>query len=179
MFASAPNNLLRSPKDIKTYIYVIFEIILDSQEVAETKLKEISLCPSPSVTILSNYNSISKEGNQHYTVHRGCSDFPSLYWHLFVCVYMCVVLCNFFTRVDLCNHYKLLVLYFKSKNERKLPIFNKWMGTATHIGVHTYEYMRQLHSYNIPEIPWREEQDLTDVAITFIFSWAHSVLWHS
>lgn len=63
MFRGTPNNPLRCPKDIKTSSYVIIEIIIDSQEAAKTKLKEIPLCPLLSVRILSNYNPISKEGN--------------------------------------------------------------------------------------------------------------------
>lgn len=60
MFRGASNNPLGCHKDIRTFIYAIFVIIMDLQEVAKTELKEMELYPSPSGSILHNYSLISK-----------------------------------------------------------------------------------------------------------------------
>lgn len=97
MFGGAPKNPLECLKDIKASTYVIFEIMIDKQEVAKTKLKEIPLCPSLSVRLLSNYSPILKERNQLWCSPQSLLRFPVFtYTYLCVCVCMCVVLCNFF-----------------------------------------------------------------------------------
>lgn len=91
MSRGASNNPLGCQKDIRTFIYVIFVIIMDLQEVAKTELKEMELYPSPSDSILHNYSLISKEGNLHqYSPQTLFRFLQFLLTLICVCVYVCV-----------------------------------------------------------------------------------------